>query len=520
MIAPFGDISVGKQLAGWTFSFESAGAVAPIIVRPGRVDLPPDAPEVTASLTLMKNSTPGDAAFLFGAASSSRLEIGSFAVGAEFSAALEGSQGDLNWGLWLSLGDGLLAVVPSDADGFVGSLIGSGVSMPFDLAMRWTRHTGLNLDGGAGLRLSLPFNTTLGPISLQAITVELAPIGDGVAITARATLTADLSVLVVTVDGVGVGVDIGAPPSGGNFGPLDLGLAPLAPNGIGIAIDVGAVSGGGYLDIDAAAGSYQGVIDIDVLGVGVSAVVIIETDVPDVDGWSMFFALFLGLPSIQLGFGFTLTGVGGVAGINRTLDPEALGAAVRAGALDAVLFPDDPIGDAPLIIDTFKAIFPAADGQYVFGPMVRLGWGTPTLVEAELGIVIALPDPIIIAILGSVSSVLPTPDIDLIAINLDVAGVIDFTAQSLQISASLHDSHVIGFALSGDMELRAGFGSQPSFLMALGGFHPDFDPPAGFPTLRRLTVGCSNPVIDISFECYLALDLQHRPVRRRHRRER
>ena len=83
------------------------------------------------------------------------------------------------------------------------------------------------------------------------------------------------------------------------------------------------------------------------MGVGICAVVIIETEAPGVDGWSMFFALFLELPSIQLGFGFTLTGVGGVAGINRTIDPDALGSAVRSGSLDTILFPADPIAEAP-----------------------------------------------------------------------------------------------------------------------------------------------------------------------------
>jgi hypothetical protein len=36
---------------------------------------------------------------------------------------------------------------------------------------------------------------------------------------------------------------------------------------------------------------------------------------------------------IQLGFGFTLVGVGGLLGINRSVAAEALGDAVRTGAL-------------------------------------------------------------------------------------------------------------------------------------------------------------------------------------------
>src|SRR5690606_9079797 len=104
---------------------------------------------------------------------------------------------------------------------------------------------------------------------------------------------------------------------------------------------------------------------------------------------------------------------GGIAGINRTVDEDALMAAVRAGSLDTVLFPTDPVADAPEIIDTFSAIFTPAEGRYVFGPVVQIGWGTPALITAELGIVIELPDPILIAVLGSITSILPTKDLDL-----------------------------------------------------------------------------------------------------------
>jgi hypothetical protein len=159
-----------------------------------------------------------------------------------------------------------------------------------------------------------------------------------------------------------------------------------------------------------------------------------------------------------------------------------------------------------VIIDQLQSIFPPAAGSYVFGPVVQISWGTPSLIEAEVGIVIALPDPITIAVLGSVNSVLPTPEVDLVALHLDVVGIIDFGSAELSIDASLHDSHVIGFALSGDMSLRASFGEQPSFLMSLGGFHPGFTAPAGFPALRRLSLAINaGPFISIHFECYIAL---------------
>jgi hypothetical protein len=119
---------------------------------------------------------------------------------------------------------------------------------------------------------------------------------------------------------------------------------------------------------------------------------------------------------------------------------------------------------------------------------------------------VSLPDPIVIAVLGSISSVLPSDDVSLVVLHLDVSGVIDAAAGTLAIDASLHDSDIVGFALAGDMALRAAFSGEPSLLMALGGFHPGFEPPADFPQLARLSLGLSAPpVIDVQLECYLAV---------------
>ena len=254
-------------------------------------------------------------------------------------------------------------------------------------------------------------------------------------------------------------------------------------------------------------------LDLEVLGVGICAVAIIDTKLPDVDGWSMFFALFLDLPSIQLGFGFTLTGVGGVAGINRTIDVDALGSAVRSGSLDTILFPEDPIADAPIIIEEFRSIFPPADGSYVFGPIVKIGWGTPTLIEAELGIVIQLPDPLVDrrARFGRPRCCRPRIS-TLVALHLDVAGAIDFEAGTLAIDASLHDSHVVGFALSGDMALRAEFGDAQAFLMSVGGFHPRLRPAGDFPELAPGDARRSRPASVLRID-FMSLLRARRPTR-------
>ena len=53
-----------------------------------------------------------------------------------------------------------------------------------------------------------------------------------------------------------------------------------------------------------------------------------------------------GFAPIPLGFGFTLTGVGGLVAVDRTVDVGALQAGLRSGSLDAMLFPSDAVKPA------------------------------------------------------------------------------------------------------------------------------------------------------------------------------
>ena len=328
---------------------------------------------------------------LLGRDGATRLSVSGFDLGLAAGGAPLDLSADLAvHGLAVDLGG-------EDADSFIAQLLGS-FAVSVDLAVALSGRGGLVLGGSAQLTVVIPLSLRLGPLELYDLTITVAPEIDGVDLTLATGVGAELGPFSCVVDGIGAVVSA-------RSGAVSLGFEP--PHGIGVGVDLGVVSGGGYLDIDVEAGSYDGVIDLEVLGVGVCAVAIIDTKLPDVDGWSMFFALFLDLPSIQLGFGFTLNGVGGVAGINRAIDVDALGSAVRSGSLDTILFPPDPIADAPIIIEEFRSIFPPADGSYVFGPIVKIGWGTPPLIEAELGIIIQLPDPLVIVVLGSLSAVLP-----------------------------------------------------------------------------------------------------------------
>jgi hypothetical protein len=64
----------------------------------------------------------------------------------------------------------------------------------------------------------------------------------------------------------------------------------------------------------------------------------------------------------------------------------------------------------------------------------------------------------------------------------DVFGLIDVEAKVITFTARLRDSKVSGFTLTGMMYLRKEYGEKPVFILAVGGFHPDFkELPPGLP---------------------------------------
>ena len=128
-----------------------------------------------------------------------------------------------------------------------------------------------------------------------------------------------------------------------------------------------------------------------------------------------------------------------------------------------------------------------ADGRYVFGPMVMLGWGAG-IIKVAVGVLLEIPEPIRIVILGRIMIALPTEDEAVVKVNLDVVGVIEFEKEEVSIDASIYDSTIAGLSLSGDMAMRLAWGDHPNFALSMGGLHPDYPPPPNFPKLERLTL--------------------------------
>jgi hypothetical protein len=400
---------------------------------------------------------------------------------------------------------GKLVIDTSNADGFVADVTsGLAVNAGFDLSATWAPETGLHVTGGAQLQINLPLHLTLGPITVPTVYVVGTLGTSGLTLELSAALGLTLGPIQASVDRIGVQGLLSFPGSGGNLGPANLSLAFKPPNGLGLEIDAGVATGGGYIYFDPTKGQYAGVLDVSIEDlVQVKVIGVIDTVMPDGSkGFSFLLIITFDFPPIQLGFGFTLNGVGGLGGVNRTMSIDALHAGFRAHTLNSILFPPDPIANAPQIISNIRTFFPVAQGRYVFGPMFEIGWGTPTLITLAIGVILEVPDPIRIALLGLIDAGLPTQDAALIELHIDVLGTLDFGTKTLEIDGSLYDSHVLIFSLAGDLLFRLCWGANPIFIFSLGGFNPHFNTAGlNIPPLQRLTVSIGdgdNPRISAS----------------------
>jgi len=127
------------------------------------------------------------------------------------------------------------------------------------------------------------------------------------------------------------------------------------------------------------------------------------------------------------------------------------------------------------------------------------------MLTLEVGVVLEIPT-FEIAIVGAFHLTMPDEEAPLVIINLAVLGVLDIPDERLAITASLYDSRIVMWTVSGDMAMRLRWGDDAKFMLSIGGFHPRYDPPKGFPELDRVKASLSPPGADASIELsgYLA----------------
>ena len=404
-----------------------------------------------------------------------------------------------------------LHIGSSEADGFIAKLLAAAdIEGEFDLGLEWQASAGLRVKASGGIEIALPIHKQLGPIDFQTVYLALRILPDGkLSQEVSAGLAGSLGPLHVSIERMGVLMDLHFAESvDAGYGPFDTGLGFKPPSGVGLVVDAGVVTGGGYLYFDPDRGEYAGVLELSIAEiVTVKAIGLITTKMPDGSkGFSLLIIITAEFGTgIQLGFGFTLLGVGGILGLNRTVNLQPLMEGVRSGAINSIMFPQNPVENAPRIISDLRAIFPPYEGKFLIGPMARLGWGTPTLVSISLGIIIEIPGNI--AIVGVLKIALPAEDAPLIVIQVNFAGAIEFDKKRLYFFASLFESRILFLTLEGEMGLLVAWGDDANFVVSVGGFHPRFNPPPlPFPSPRRIVVSILNTAVArIRTETYFAV---------------
>ncbi len=433
------------------------------------------------------------------------LSIGSDALGVklvidELGAGLNLKNGSPNLAFFARRGKATF----KPNDGFLKLILGEGIALDFAVEAEADQFGKLRLKNGTGLKASLPVpNLPTGPFELQLINLELNPVnGDFRHLTLElsASFGVELGPFQASVDRLGMLLNLDIATN-----PPALGFDFKPPNGIGLSLDAGIVKGGGYLNIDIPRGEYSGTLELQMLAVGVKAIAILSTKTEA--GFSLLLLIYGQFPAIQLSFGFTLTGVGGLIGVQHTASPTALSQGIGNGSLDAVLFPANPVADAPKIINTLRTLFPIKRGGFVIGPMLELGWGTPSLVTVRLVLLVEANQ---FVILGQAIVQLPpavSADLALLYLRLDFVGSVVFSPLRIAFDAKLVNSRVAFISITGQFAFRADFGDHPTFLISAGGFHPRFkEVPSDIPApFDRVGASFDIGIIGLSYKGYFAV---------------
>lgn len=478
----------------------------------GRLVIVPPSGSVSADVSagFRAARADGQPMTLVGLAGGTRLELKSFQAlaGVRASLSMPSGRAEAEPSVNVAL-EGLNCVLDlGGGDSFLQSLSGGGRGhADVSIGATWSPKAGLKLTGSAAVEVAIPAHARIGPATIETVYI-VSGFKDGkVPLEISAAVRGELGPFKASVDRIGVELVGSFPASGGNLGPLQLDARFKPPSGVGLSIDGGGISGGGFLYLDPDKGEYAGGLELQFQDfIHIKAVGILNTQMPDGSGgFSLLVIITAEFVPIQLGFGFTLIGVGGLLGVNRTALYEPLRLGVRDGSLNSILFPKDVVANAPRIIGDLKRIFPPMNGRFLIGPMGKLGWGTPALITLELGVILEIPRPAF-AVLGILRMALPAEDLPILNLQVSFLGVVDFDRKELTFDASLFDSRVLAFTLTGDMAVRLYWGDNANFLLTVGGFHPAYTPPPmGLGPLNRLAlvIFAGNP--NLRAEAYFAV---------------
>ena len=424
------------------------------------------------------------------------IDLGAIGLLAEIK--LSGTVPELAGGMRIS--GGSIRITPGELSAIVPAL----GPIPLDVALALSSSRGVDLAGSPTLAVRLPSGASMpaistGPLDL-ALTPRPVPDAPSVLVHVSCPISLNLPAVPVHLDLEGIGFDIPFALGGPKLG-FDLdGLVPQLPVGAGAALALPIVKGAGRMLRTET--KFAGMLALVMPPLSVNALGLLDSR----DG---SFLVIIGAtfppPGIQLGFGFSITGVGGIVGVGRRVDRDALTRSVQDGTAASFLFPSDPGARSQEVLPALDHAFPPAPDSVVVGPMYQISWGGRIL-TASVAVVLELPDPVRISILGKLLLAVPDPAVPLIRIQATFLGQIDPAVPSMMFLASLIDSNIAGVPITGDVYLLVRGGDNADVVLSAGGFHPRFVRPAGVPALNRVAITlASGPFLQLRCQAYLAL---------------
>jgi hypothetical protein len=367
--------------------------------------------------------------------------------------------------------------------GLGGSTPMRGGSGPTTVTARADRLGGLRFAGSGTPRIGLPLQLNVPGVRTRGADLELALEGNQPRLVLSVSVAARVPGLPLHASVERTGIDLPLVVTAERLGIEPGRPTERLPEGIGTELDLPPVAGGGVVRRTANRG-YAGLISIDLGVLRLQAVALFQ---PAPTSFLVLLAAKFPDPGIQLGLGFALDALGGIVGVNRSVDVAELQRLVADGHADRILFPDNAVERADEIVESLGAVFRATPGRMLVGPMVRITWGG-RMVSLSGAVVLELPAPVRAVLVGRLLVCVPDPVAPLIRLQASVFGRVDPSVPVVELLVSLTGSWIVGLAVRGDIYLLVRGGSSPLFVLSAGGFHPRYARPPGVPVLRRLQI--------------------------------
>lgn len=384
------------------------------------------------------------------------------------------------------------------AQSIVGDSGGSGDTRPVNPAVSvsvYDRNGTVTIQVSGATSIAIPVHQSFGPLHLEQVEVDISGSTVGLGLDGGLTLAG----LAVNVIDLGVTIPLRHLLEPGDWS-LDLrGLAAsLDEPGISIA--------GGLMKSARTPVEYDGMLTASIADLGGITVVGSYARPSDAQGGytSLFVFVALDVPLGGPPFLFVL-GLGGGAGINRELIVPAISGVetfVLVKAIDDNSLSNDPM----TALMQMGQLMPPRRGAYWIA--AGLHFSTFAIVTTTAVVYVSLDRGVEVGVLGLSRMALPSPDVALVNVELALKARYSTAEQLLSIQAQLTDNSWLFYR---DCQLTGGFAffmwfAKAQFVLTLGGYHPAFQVPDGFPTVPRLGFHWQvSSVIVIKGESYFAL---------------